>query len=100
MAKDTSKKIKKQEIDTTATTPNIAKYKVVIFLNNQVHEIDTDNIEEALLSVKPIFLKTKVVLTIKSDNKVCEKFVYGHQARQVFRNALYRKVFLSKLILK
>ncbi len=77
-----------------------ARYQVSISFNNETHEFETNDLEEVLLSVKPVFLKTKIVLVIKDGEKVCEKLAYGHQARQLFRNTLFRKVFLSKLVFK
>ena len=75
-------------------------YKLTMKLNDTVFNCVTDNLEEAILANKPAFLKTKVILTIEKDGKVCEKQVFGFQGRQLFRNPVFLRTLIRKLIFK
>jgi len=85
---------------TTKKTEKKSLYTLKMKLNDQIFECETDNLQEAILANKPNFLKTKVILTIEKDGKVCEKMVYGFNGRQLFRNTTFLRVFLNKLIFK
>lgn len=76
------------------------QYKLIMKLNDKTFECITDNLEEAILSNKPDFLKTKVLLTIEKDGKVCEKMAFGFRGRQLFKNPTFLRVFINKLIFK
>lgn len=75
-------------------------YRLTMKLNDTVFNCVTDDLEEAILANKPTFLKTKVILTIEKDGKVCEKQVFGFQGRQLFRNSLFLRTLIRKLIFK
>lgn len=75
-------------------------YKLTMKMNDMVFNCVTDNLEEAILANKPTFLKTKVILTIEKDGKVCEKQVFGFQGKQLFRNPLFLRTLIRKLIFK
>ncbi len=75
-------------------------YKLKIKLNSQEKIIETDNLKEAIMSVKPAFLKTKVVMSIEKDGKTCERQIFVKMAKQIFRSDIYLDMFIRKLIFK
>jgi len=77
-----------------------AEFKVLIKMNDQEFVAETNDIASFITSLKPTFLKTKVILTIEKEGKKCEKQVFGFKGRQLFRNPLFLRTFVSKLIFK
>lgn len=76
------------------------QYKLTMKLNDCVFCCETDNLEEAILANKPSFLKTKVLMIIEKDGKICEKQVFGFNGRQLFRSPLFLRTLVRKLIFK
>lgn len=116
MKKSATKKVVKKVVKKTKTTAkkvvntptkipevnaDICKdYHIVLKFNDQIHDIYTENLEEAILSVKPLFLKTKLMIKIEKGDKVCERQFIGFQAKQFFRSPLFLKLFLKKIYFK
>lgn len=94
MKKETIKKpvVKKQEII------NKAEYHLVVKLNDQVFEFDTDDLRESILSVKPEFLRTKVVLEITKGDKTIDRLLYLRQGKMLFINRFAMDSLLKNLI--
>lgn len=90
---------KAKPISKEKTEPK-AEFKVHIKMNDQEFVADTNDIASFITSLKPTFLKTKVILTIEKEGKKCEKVVFGLRGRQLFRSPLFLRTFLSKLIFK
>lgn len=76
------------------------EYLLWLKFNDTEYKVETDNIADALLSLKPAHLKTRVLLKIQNGKKVCDKILSGMQAKQVFRNKLAMQVFLNRIIFK
>lgn len=84
-----------------STQVNKSGYHVVLEFNGQTHNLFSDDIESAILSVKPLFLKTKLVINItNSEGKTCAKTFFVFPGRQLFRNKTFMKLFLNRLIFK
>lgn len=92
VVKKAKKPVKKVELE--------KGYHIVLKFNDQIHDIYSENLEEAILSVKPLFLKTKLMVKIEKDGKVCERQFFGFRAKQFFRNKLFLKIFLKKIFFK
>lgn len=75
-------------------------YHIVLKFNDQIHDFYSENLEEAILSVKPIFLKTKLMVKIEKDGKSCERQFFGIRAKQFFRNKLFLKIFIKQIFFK
>lgn len=75
-------------------------YHLVMKFNDQVFECDTDNLDESISAVRPFSLKTRVIFTITKEGKTCERIVQAFPAKQLFRNKLYRGIFIQRLIFK
>lgn len=97
-----TKKASKKVIAEKVIEPVIEskKYSIWIKFNDTEMTINTDDIKESLLEIKPNVLKTRVLLQITSNNGVCDKMLSCTQAKQVFRNKLAMTVFLNRLIFK
>ena len=83
-------------------TPKEAKpeFKVVVKMNDHVFEAETNDLVSFVTSLKPTFLKTKVIISVEKNSKKAERMLLGFRARQFFRNPLFLRTFLSKLIYK
>lgn len=78
------------------------RYYIKLEMNDEVFECDTDDINAALVSLAPKVLKTRILLTI-TDNETggtCQKQIFVRQGRMIFKNKVYRNVFVSDLIFK
>lgn len=89
-----AKSISKEEIQPKA------EFKVLVKMNDKEFVTETNDIASFITSLRPDFLKTKVILIIEKEGKKCEKMVFGFRGRQLFRNPLFLRTFLSKLIFK
>jgi len=49
------------------------EYHLVISLNDEVFEFNTDDLRESILSVEPEFLRTKVILKVTKDGKTLDR---------------------------
>jgi len=86
--------------DEQITPTENSKYILDIKFNGTTHHLETDNLKEAILSLKPIFLKTKILMKITQGNKTCERLIHLTQGRILFRNKMMLDIFLNRLILK
>lgn len=96
-------KAKSRQIATIVETPQIEEakqYKFSVKFNNTVFEGETNNLEEAIVALKPVFLKTRVLFHIEKDGKVCERIVFVSRARFIFSNKLALKLFVQRMIFK
>lgn len=77
------------------------KYFLKIKVNDEVKEIETEDLKEAILSAAPRFVKTKVMINIEKPNgKKFEKLLFVNDAKQLFRNEVYMNFFLNHMIFK
>lgn len=76
-------------------------YHLSIKLNAKTHDIFTDDLKSAILSVKPKFaLKTKIIFNIEKAGKVCNKVVMANTARNLFKNDAFLNLFIKQLSFK
>lgn len=76
------------------------EFKVVVKMNDQVFEAETNDLVTFITSLKPTFLKTKVIITVEKNNKKAERMLMGFPAKQLFRNGLFLRNFINKLTFK
>lgn len=79
---------------------NEPSFKILIKMNDSLFETSTDNLEEYISSLKPYFLKTKVIITVEKEGKKAERMLIGFPAKQLFRNGLFLRNFIKKLSFK
>lgn len=70
------------------------EYKLVANLNDKNFETETDNLDEAIFSLKPAILYTALTLHITRNGKTITKYMYLKDARKLFINPLTRFVFV------
>jgi len=75
-------------------------YKLELKMNDEVFTLETNDLMEGIMSLKPDRLKTRVLFKIEKDGKVCEKLLSCFLAKQMFRNKMSMTVFLNRIILK
>ncbi len=80
-----------------ANTPK--KFSISFKFNGEVIQKRTDDINEAILAVKPDVIHTDVYITAK-DKKgwVAERKLNLTQAKRVFRDDITREVFINNLL--
>ena len=91
--KKATKKVVKKVIDKK-------DYKIELKMNDEVFTLETNDLMEGIMSLKPDRLKTRVLFKIEKDGKVCEKILSCFLAKQMFRNKMSMTVFLNRIILK
>ena len=74
-------------------------YHLKMTFNGETFEVDTDNIGEAILALKPEVLFTEIYLTISLDDFVRERRQTLDQGKKLFNNDEYLEVFLINLAL-
>jgi hypothetical protein len=95
MKKTVTKKLKKQN-----DSPKKKEYNLTMSLNDQVFNVETDNLYEAISELIPFQLKTRVIILVKKGELSCEKMMLLLEARRVFRNKVALEVFINRLIFK
>ncbi len=77
-------------------------FHVKVKLNGVVKEFTTNDIEETLMSMKPNFIKTRMIVTItrNEDDAVCQKLVFPQRSRMMFRTPSYMQLFIKSLAFK
>jgi len=81
----------------TTKTP---KYKMSIKFNGKENLIKTDDLAKSFLELRPLMLKTKVIVNISEGKKTKEKAFSMFQARRLWNVPLATRVMFTKLILK
>lgn len=79
---------------------NKAEFKVVVKMNDQEFSAETNDLATFVASLRPSFLKTKVIIVVEKNNKRAERMLLGFKARQLFRSPIFLRTFLSKLTFK
>ena len=74
-------------------------YHLKMTFNGETFEVDTDNIGEAILALKPEVLFTEIYLTISLGDFVRERRQTLEQGKKLFNSDEYREVFLINLAL-
>ncbi len=77
--------------------PKAKTFHLWVKLNDKVHETDTDNLDEAIVALKPEILYTALHMKITKNGKTVDKYLYLKDARRFFTNSLTRFVFIKNL---
>lgn len=78
----------------------VDQYHLSMQFNNKVFELDTSDLKSAILSVKPVFLKTKILFRITRGNEVCERQLFPQRGKLIFKGKGYLDLFINQLIFK
>jgi hypothetical protein len=74
-------------------------YNLKMTLNGETHEVTTDNLREAILSLKPEVLFTEVYMTITKGDFTRDRRLSLKQGKQLFASDTALEIFLINLFL-
>ena len=74
------------------------KYKLSVYFNDSNQVCITDDLKEALLSLNPSVVKTRVRVILESEGKKAEKMLFVIPAKRVFRNPISAGIFTKSLL--
>lgn len=74
--------------------PKKKEYSLFASINDKTFEAETDDLEEAIFSLKPPILYTALTLRITRNGKTITKYLYLKDARRLFNNSLTRFIFV------
>lgn len=76
------------------------KYEVVFKFNGESVKTEADDMNDAILTVKPTQLHTEMYVTVKNGEQLVERRVLLIPARKIFQDAFHRQVFINNLLLQ
>jgi len=76
------------------------KYEVTFKFNGESVKTETDDMNDAILAVKPTQLHTEMYVTVKNGQQLAERRVLLIPARRIFQDAFHREVFINNLLLQ
>ena len=85
---------------TTSTSNRKKEYSVKFLFNGESYLKRTNDIEEAILSVQPPVLLTEMYVIVKKGDVTMERRLNLTQGKNLFRNDVFREVFINNLLLK
>jgi hypothetical protein len=90
----------KKEIKKEVNKPKkeVKEYKVVAMFNDEKFEIETNDIKEALLSIRPEMLNSEVDIKIYKGSQETERHLNLRQGRNLFINESFLDVFIANLM--
>lgn len=97
--KRTTKKVAEaKEMTEVVQNPTaLPAYHLKISLNDKVFDIDTDDLRSAIHSVKPEFLRTKIIMWITKDGRTVERLLYLRKGEALFRNKYAMDFLINNL---
>ena len=81
---------------------NRAGFKLEVKVNDNVLTCKTKDLEGAFkeLGKQIKIVKTRAKIRVERGSKSCEKLLFVPQVKRLFKNGIYRKLFVKHLILK
>jgi hypothetical protein len=74
------------------------KYLLTISLGGNTYISYTDNIEKAILSLKPEKITNKVVVRVEEGKKITERILFVYPARRIFNVPLAAQFFAKNIV--
>jgi len=96
MSTSTKKVVKK--VTKTKKPKKAPEFHLVVKLNDEVFEFDTDDLRESILSVEPEFLRTKVIIEVTKDGKKLDRLYFLQQGKKLFYNRYFMDTLINNLI--
>lgn len=75
------------------------KYSLELAFNGEVYKTTTNDLEEALLEMKPDQLLTEIYVTARKRKEVAERRLSLQQGKRIFLDDMTRQVFVQNLLL-
>ena len=91
------KPIKTEEIKEVKKTIK-PKYELIMQFNGETFTTKTNDIKEAILSLKPEILYTEIYITVTKGELVMERFLNLKRGRNLFINEDFINVFIINLL--
>jgi len=99
MARPKGVKNKKTVTKKTPVVPVADKrYTVTLSFNGEVFSKKTDNIDDAIMAMKPDFVHTDMFLEVKDGEFVLNRHLTLVQARLLFANEINREIIISNFL--
>ena len=73
------------------------EFELVVHLNDQVFKTKTNDLEEAIQSFAPEFLKTKLIIQVTKGKKTLERVLYLQRGKILFTNRYALGAFVRSL---
>jgi len=74
-------------------------YLLEVVMNNETFTVETDNLDEALIALKPEQLLSEVYVKVTKGEAVCERRLSLNDAKRVFLNDVNREVLINNLLI-
>lgn len=74
------------------------EYHLVVKLNDQVFEIDTNDIAGAIKIYEPEFLRTKLIIQVTKDGKTLDRMFFLNDGKRLFTDKIKMEMFIKNLI--
>jgi len=88
--KETAKKVTKKEKK---------DYLLEVVMNNETFTVETNDLNEALIAMKPEQLLSEVYVKVTKGEAVCERRLSLVEAKRVFQVEVNREVFVNNLLI-
>ena len=81
------------------TTKAKGEYLLEVVMNNESFAVETDNLDEAIVSLKPEQLLSEVYIKVTKGEATCERRLSLNEAKRVFLNEVNREVLINNLLI-
>jgi len=75
------------------------KYRIDFKLNGITIRKFSDDVNEAIVKVRPDIVHTDMFITIKQGKTITERHLMLQKTRDIFRDEFHREVFVNNLLL-
>lgn len=97
MAKAVTNKATKKVAKKKAPKQEETIYQLYVKLNDTEFTFDTNDILADLLSVKPEFLRTPVVIRVTLGDKTLDRYFFLNQGKRLFRDRYAQEYLIRNL---
>lgn len=76
---------------------DVKPVRVLLEVNNTVINSGGDTIDEAIMSIKPVWWKTRTHLIVFKDGKETDLYLNVPRMRRLFGNDVFRRIIIGQL---
>lgn len=76
------------------------KYHLIMKFNDKIVDKTTDDLFNSIREEDPGYLKTKIIFNISTKEGSCERLVFIHKGKMMFKNDIFLNTFINHLIFK
>jgi hypothetical protein len=74
-------------------------YLLEVVMNNETYSVETNDLNQALVDLKPEQLLSEVYVKVTKGEAVCERRLSLIEAKRVFQVEVNREVFVNNLLI-